>query len=248
MIFQTRIDPPKPEREPSQRKRRQKELNEDFIDISSQRAFSAIVLQSKKKPVKKAQLSPKKETSSSLGTAKTTTSAASKDGQKTPTKKSKASEIKRSSNQSPDKHSKARTAIAKVNKKQPSKPKSDTKGLTKSPTKKAVTADKKSEIKSEKNGSTSPKKKDSKLSDGSKVKSVKKTTKKVGETDDKEPKSRSIKLKLPAPPTPLATDYDLTDRDSVRQLLSNRNTKLPSPPAGSSLQQLNSALTDALTG
>ena len=246
MIFQTRIDPPKPEREPSQRKRRQKELNEDFIDISSQRAFSAIVLQSKKKPAKKPQISPKKETSS-LGTAKTTTSAASKDGQKTPTKKSKASEIKRSSNQSPDKHSKAKTAIAKVNKKQPSKPKSDTKALTKSPTKKAVTADKKSE-KSEKNGSTSPKKKDSKLSDGSKVKSVKKTTKKVGETDDKEPKSRSIKLKLPAPPTPLATDYDLTDRDSVRQLLSNRNTKLPSPPAGSSLQQLNSALTDALTG
>jgi len=34
--------------------------NEDFIDISSQRAFSAIVLQSKKKPVKKPQSSPKK--------------------------------------------------------------------------------------------------------------------------------------------------------------------------------------------
>merc|ERR1712108_13097 len=84
--IQTRIDPPKPEREPSQRKRRQKELNEDFIDISSQRAFSAIVLQSKKKTVKKPQISPKKDTSSS-GTAKTTTSAASKDDQKSPTKK-----------------------------------------------------------------------------------------------------------------------------------------------------------------
>ena len=59
-----RIAPPKPEREPSQRKRRQKELNEDFIDISSQRAFASIFFQPKKKSAKKQQPSPKKDQTS----------------------------------------------------------------------------------------------------------------------------------------------------------------------------------------
>ena len=154
--IQMRCNPPKPERE-SKRKRLRKELNDDFIDISSKDAFASV------------------------------TAAA---------------------NRSPGKKKQVKKASIKVEPPAPSPP------------------------------APLPKKIKTKVSTPKKVPKIKEVKKEI-----KQEPSR-IKLKLPSRPIP-PTDYDLTDRDSVRQLLSNRNSKLASPPK---MKELNSALDDALAG